>query len=440
MKFYVETFGCQMNVADSQEMGRRLAARGLAPTETAADADVILVNTCTVRDHAEHKALSYLGRLTPWKSQDPSRCVILAGCAAERLQGTIRRRFPHVSVVVGAKSIDRFDELIDAALPALAFDGDGETLDAWGWMKGAAETPSSVTAHVTLMRGCNFSCSYCVVPQVRGREKYRPAASLLAEVREKAARGQPEILLLGQTVNSYRPAGPNPGPDGREVRDFADLLRAVAAEPGVRRIRFMSPHPHHVDDRFIAAVAETPAVCPHVHLPAQSGSDRLLPLMRRNYSRRDYVEKAARLRRAVPGLSLTTDLIVGFPGETEADFAETLSLVREVDFEGAYTFKYSPRPGTSSATLPDDVSTEVKEERLARLREWTDRLAEQKTAAQVGARTEALIEARRGKALEARTPHGRKIFLEGADAPAGALVPCRVDRADGKTLYGSPCP
>lgn len=439
MKFYVETFGCQMNVADSQEMSRRLRSRGFRPTDRPAEADLVLVNTCTVRDHAEHRALSYLGRLTPWKSQDPSRCVVLAGCAAERLQGTIRRRFPHVSVVVGAKSIERFDELLDEALPALRFDGARESLDAWGWLPGAPdEPPDGVTAHVTLMRGCNFSCSYCIVPQVRGRERYRPAASVLAEVREKAARGQPEILLLGQTVNSYRPEGPNPGPDGREIVDFADLLRAVAAEPGVRRVRYMSPHPHHVDDRMIAALGDTPAVAPHLHLPVQSGSDAVLSRMRRNYTRAGYLEKVAALRRAVPDLALTTDFIVGFPGESDRDFEDTLELARAAGFDGAFTFKYSPRPGTSSAALADDVPAALKEERLARLKALTDGLSERRASSLVGRTVEALIERVGPDRAEGRTAHNRVVFLPGVAAAPGTVLRCRVESAVGKTLYGKP--
>ncbi len=445
MKFYVETFGCQMNVADSQEMGRRLRGRGFSPTAVAAEADVILVNTCTVRQHAEHKALSYLGRLAGWKTSSVKRCLILAGCAAERIKDTVQRRFPQVSVVVGAKSIAQFDEILDAALPDLGYDAPRESLDAWGWMEGADEAhpDDSVTAFVTLMRGCNFSCSYCIVPAVRGRESYRPAAGLLAEVSAKALRGQSEVLLLGQTVNSYRPALPNPAPGGRDVADFADLLRAVGNLPGVRRVRFMSPHPFYVNDRFIAALAETPTICPHLHLPVQSGSDAVLGRMRRNYSRGEYLAKAAALRRAVPGMSLTTDFIVGFPGETEADFAETLSLSREADFDGAYCFKYSPRPGTGAAALPDDVSTEVKEERLARLLEETEARSRLKAQSLVGTVHEVLIEAVRTEGgiyrLEGRTAHNRKLFVEGAVPAPGTYIRARVSAADGKTLLGTPC-
>jgi tRNA-2-methylthio-N6-dimethylallyladenosine synthase len=442
MKFYVETFGCQMNLADSLEMGRRLKARGLKKTDDASEAHVILVNTCTVRQHAEDKALSYLGRLVPWKQGSLDRCLILAGCAAERLQSTIQRRFPHINVVVGAKSIAQFDELLDASLPR-TFDGSQETMDAWGWMEGAHDIPTSegATTHVTIMRGCNFSCSYCIVPSVRGREMYRPAASILSEVEAKAQQGQSEIILLGQTVNSYRPPMPNPGRSGHDVQDFADLLRAVAGVTGVRRIRYMSPHPHYVTPRFIDALAETAAVCPHLHLPVQSGSDLLLQRMRRNYTRGQYLEKVAALRQAVPGLALTTDFIVGYPGETDADFNATLRLAEEADFDGAYTFKYSPRPGTSSAEAPDDVPLAVKEDRLARLQAVTDALSRKKAAAAVGTDVDVLVEALRttveGEIREGRTATNRIIFVDHSSAAPGTYLRARVHRADGKTLYGT---
>jgi tRNA-2-methylthio-N6-dimethylallyladenosine synthase len=334
LKFFVETFGCQMNVADSQEMGRHLVARGFSPTTDVQEADCVLVNTCTVREHAEHKALSYLGRLADWHEADRRRIVVVAGCAAERLGEKISRRFPHVSLVVGAKSIDRFEELLEKEHPHLAFDGAREDRDAWsGETSITSLLPSeTATAYVTIMRGCNYACSYCVVPSVRGREIYRPAKSILSEIRQKAALGLQEVMLLGQTVNSYRP-------DGGNVRDFGGLLTAVNAVPGVRRIRFMSPHPFYLNEEFARTMAACENVCRHMHLPSQSGSDAVLKRMRRNYTRAEYVEKAGFLRRHVPGIAVTTDFIVGFPGETEADFQETLSLLVEADFDAAYVFK-----------------------------------------------------------------------------------------------------
>lgn len=440
MRFYVETFGCQMNVADSQEMSRRLVARGLTATADPLEADVFLLNTCTVREHAEHRALSLLGRLKEWKTAN--RYLIFAGCAAERIGEDVRRRFPQVTVVAGAKSLDRFEEILDRALPEIGFDDAQERADAWGWLDTAAQVlpAEGVTGHVTIMRGCNFSCSYCIVPAVRGREVYRPALSILAEVAAKAARGQSEIMLLGQTVNSYRPAQPNPGPDGAPIVDFADLLRAVDRVPGVRRIRFMSPHPFYATDRFVQALADCRNIAPHLHLPSQSGSDAVLSRMKRNYTRAGYLALLGKLRRAMPDLSITTDIIVGFPGETEADFDATLSFVEEAAFDGAYSFKYSPRPGTASAALPDDVSTETKEERLARLLALTESLSLKKVRSlEQEILVEACAEGDNGPRLEGRTADARKIFVDGAAAtPAGRYIRARVDSADGRTLYGTP--
>lgn len=444
MRFYVETFGCQMNVADSLEMGRRLRARGYRATKNLELADIVLVNSCTVRDHAEHKALSFLGRLADWRKASKNRLLIFAGCAAERLKDRLAHRFPQVDLVAGAKSIGEFDRLLEERLPPVSFDGKQEWVDAWGWAPGLGEMGlpgEGATAFVSIMRGCNYACTYCVVPAVRGRELYRPAASLLAEVVERAAKGQREILLLGQTVNSYRPAGPNPGPEGQEIRDFSDLLGMVDAVPDVSRIRFMSPHPFYVDERFAETMGRSRRVAPHIHLPVQSGSDAVLARMRRNYTRGEFVRKVDLLRRHISGLAITTDFIVGFPGETEEDFQATLRLGREADLDGAYTFKYSPRPGTVSAQGADDVPDPVKEERLALLMEETDSRSRKKLAALVGKRQEVLVESVRaegeGFELEGRTAHARKMFVKSQQKHGvGELVSVLVERADGKTLHG----
>ncbi|MBP9127581.1 MAG: MiaB/RimO family radical SAM methylthiotransferase [Elusimicrobia bacterium] len=481
MRFYVETFGCQMNVADSLEMARRLRARGYRATPDMDRADVVLVNTCTVRDHAEHKALSFLGRLADWKELVPGRRIVFAGCAAERLKDQLQRRFPQVDAVVGAKSISDFDRLLDeqgtvplfdgnvvAQVPhpplrgtfpqegkennlldergtVPLFDGKKEWTDAWGWSAGLGPSGlpgEGATAYITIMRGCNFGCTYCVVPSVRGRELYRPALSILDEAAERVANGQREVLLLGQTVNSYRPVGSNPGRDGKDIRHFSDLLEAVSALPGIERVRYMSPHPHYIDELFAERLGRLPQVPPHIHLPVQSGSDAVLSRMRRNYTRDDFCRKLDLLRRHVPGLAVTTDFIVGFPGETDDDFEASLRLGREADLDGAYIFKYSPRPGTASAQGPDDVSDALKEERLARLMAETDSRSRAKMAAWVGQTQTILVEAVRpegdGFELEGRTAHCRKMYVSSRrSAAVGATLEARVDRADGKTLYGT---
>lgn len=441
MKFFVETFGCQMNAADSQEMGRHLLARGFSPTDRAAEADCILVNTCTVRQHAEDKALSYLGRLADWRKADKRRLLVVAGCAAERLGEKLKSRFPQVDLVVGAKSIDRFQDLLEKEFPHLAFDAAREERDAWnGDMRIDALLPHEKTsAFVTIMRGCNFNCSYCIVPAVRGREIYRPAKSILSEVRQKAALGVKEIMLLGQTVNSYRPDLPNPGAGGVDVADFGDLLRAVNAVPGIHRIRFMSPHPHYLNQKFAADMAESKKVCRHMHLPVQSGSDAMLKRMRRNYTRAEYLQRTAMLRRAMPDISITTDFIVGFPGETEEDFKLTLSLAVEAGLDGAFIFKYSPRPGTASADQADDVSQEEKESRHARLSEVTESLSSDKVPSYIGTRAEVLVESIEDGQGVGRLEKSRKVFFPAAPGTApGDLVMVDITGATRRSLSGRP--
>ncbi len=380
--FYVETFGCQMNVADSEEMSAELLRRGFAPTSDKEDADVVLLNTCTVRQHAEQRALSFIGRLKDWKSKRPGRAVIVAGCAAERLKKNLKTRFPQVDLVAGAKSIEQFPDLLESFFAARPSAPEAQKSPRYDWFKESesafgqgdlrSEGPPMVlghpedTAFVTIMRGCNYSCSYCIVPAVRGREIYRPADTIVSEVRRKAEAGARKLMLLGQTVNSYWHRKES-ADGGTEMIDFAALLRRVSQIPGIEEIRFMSPHPHYMSEALVRTLGEIPQISNEIHLPVQSGSNPILAAMKRNYSREEYAAIAKNLREAVPNLALSTDFIVGFPGETEDDFAETLSLAEEINFSMAYCFKYSPRAGTESAKRPDDVPEELKEARLARL-------------------------------------------------------------------------
>ena len=389
MRLHVITLGCQMSVADGGELAQPILARGFRSVASADDADAIVVNTCTIRQHAEDKALSLIGRLKTWKDADPERVLIVAGCAAERLGDRLSERFPHVDLVVGAKSIEDYPRIVESAL-AGRFDHLAET-------RGAFEPPqapdmpfgwsSPVVASVTVMRGCNYSCAYCIVPSVRGRESYRPAQAVLAEVRAKAAAGAREMLLLGQTVNSWHARSA----DGRELR-FPDLLRAVAAVPGVLRVRFESPHPHFLDDALIDAMASVPQSCEHLHLPLQSGCDRLLSMTRRGYTAESFFDKVARLRAALPSIEVSTDIIVGLPSETDDDFALTLEAVRRLRPASAYNFKYSPREGTQSAGWPDDVPPQVKEDRLARLNALCDGFNEDAMRARLGRTVRVLDE------------------------------------------------
>jgi tRNA-2-methylthio-N6-dimethylallyladenosine synthase len=418
MKYYVRTYGCQMNVADSNEMGRHLQARGLVSTDDPEDASVLLVNTCTVRQHAEDRAFSELGRLKQWKARKPGRKIVVTGCAAERTKEHLEGRFPYVDLVVGAKSIQDFGSIVDQLLDRRPTDDD---LDY-----AIPATGDRVSAFVTIMRGCNYSCTYCIVPAVRGREVYHPLDQILGEVRDRVQEGAREITLVGQTVNSYH----RDGGRGRET-DFADLLRAVAGVDGVERIRFISPHPYFMTDRVIAAMAELPQVCESVHLPVQSGSDRILKKMLRTYTRAQYLDLAARMRHAMPGMTISTDVIVGFPGETESEFQETLSLIDEAEFDWGFIFKYSTRQGTAAAEW-EAFPSQLVEDRHVECLERMDRMALRKRLALVGTTPEVLAE----DDNFGRTRSNFKVRIEGDVAP-GETVSVHIQNADRPTLEGT---
>lgn len=404
-----------MSFADGAEMARPLAARGFGPAQGLDDADALILNTCTVRQHAEDKALSQLGRLKPWKEARPERLLIVAGCAAERLGDWLIERFPHVDLVVGAKSIEQYPEVLERAL-SQRFDWARENAGAW---EHAVPATSGAGAFVTVMRGCNYSCSYCIVPAVRGRELYRPFETVLAEVRARAAEGAREVTLLGQTVNSWR--------DG-QGRDFADLLRAAHATGAVGRLRFTSPHPFFLSERVMAAMAESPTVAPHLHLPAQSGSDRLLRLMRRNYTAAEFLKKAERLRALIPDLALTSDFIVGFPGETEEDFRATLELAAAADLDSAYCFAFSPRGGTEAAGFGDTVPEGLKQARLRRLLDAVESNMARKLDAMLGKTVRVLLETE----TDGRTQYHYRARLDAPGVPGtfvDAVVTGRTDTA-----------
>jgi tRNA-2-methylthio-N6-dimethylallyladenosine synthase len=416
MKYYVRTYGCQMNVADSNEMGRHLEARGIAPTEDPDEASVMVVNTCTVRQHAEDRAFSEIGRLKRWKTARPGRKLVITGCAAERTKEEIEGRFPHIDLVAGAKSIEDFSVLVDGLLARLPTD---DALDY------AAPAGEKVSAFVTTMRGCNYSCTYCIVPYVRGREIYHPMERILGEVRDRVAEGAREITLLGQTVNSYH----RDGARGRGT-DFADLLEAVGAVDGVERVRFISPHPYYMTPRVIDAMATCPEVCESLHLPVQSGSDPILKRMLRNYTRDQYLTLVGDLRRAMPGMTIGTDIIVGFPGETDRDFRETLSLVQEARFDWGFIFKYSSREGTPAAAW-ESHPRELIEERHQECLALMDRMAAEKRQAMIARIEEVLIEDEEC----GRTRTNYRVRVEGS-IRAGETVPVRIAAASHATLEG----
>jgi tRNA-2-methylthio-N6-dimethylallyladenosine synthase len=413
MKFFVRTYGCQMNVADSNEMSRHLNARGLVQTEDPDEASVILVNTCTVRQHAEDRAFSEIGRLKKWKAKTPGRKVVVTGCAAERTKEYLEDRFPFLDLVVGAKSIEDFSRMADRLLDRRDTD---EELDY-----ANPSVDDKVAAFVTIMRGCNYSCTYCIVPYVRGREIYHSMEQILGEAGDRVREGAREITLLGQTVNSYR----------HGVHRFADLLEAVAAVDGVDRVRFISPHPYYMTDRVIETMATVTQVCESLHLPVQSGSNVMLKAMARNYTREQYVAQVHKMRQAMPDMTLSTDIIVGFPGETEEDFQQTLSLIEELQFDWGFIFKYSTREGTPAASL-ECHPEELIEERHRRCLELMDRIALAKRFRLVGTTHDILVE----EDNFGRTRTNYKVHINGPVIKAGDVVRVRIVNAQRATLEG----
>src|SRR5829696_39260 len=425
---YIETYGCQMNVSDSELMFGRLAEFGYTPVDTPDGADVILVNTCAIRDHAEQRVIGRLGELKRYMKADSVMGV--TGCMAQRLGPVLLEKAKHVSLVIGPDGYRALPQLVDGARRgekaiATTFDLEEHYEDF---------TPrrfDRVKAWIPVQRGCDYRCTYCIVPTTRGSERSRRLDDVVREVEAVVAEGMSEVVLLGQTVNSYT--------DGRH--DFADLLRRVGSVPGVRRVRFTSPHPNDFSERVVAAMAEVPTVCEHVHLPMQSGSTRTLKRMLRRYTREGYLECVRRLRDAIPGLAVTTDVIVGFPGETEADFEETLSAVREVGFHDAFTFKFSPREGTPATRLPasETVPDEVASERLERLIATVRGAARERNLTLLGTRHEVLVEkeARRGGLLQARTRDFKTVLVPGDERLIGRYLTVELTGTTGSTFTGA---
>ena len=424
---YIETYGCQMNVSDSELMFGVLGREGYVRTEDPAAADVLLVNTCAVRDHAEQRVLGRMGELKRYKR--PGDVMGVVGCMAQRLGPKLLERVPQVDLVIGPDGYRALPELI-----ARAREGQRATEVTFKQWEHYEDVPPArdnpTSAFVTVQRGCDYRCTFCIVPMTRGPERSRKLADVVSEVARLADGGTSEVTLLGQTVNSYH--------DGEH--DFADLLRAVGAVDGVRRLRFTSPYPTDFTPQVLAAMAETPAVCEYVHLPVQSGSSRTLKRMLRRYDRQQYLDVVAALRAAMPGLTLSTDIIVGFPGESEDDFQETLSLVEQVAFDDAYTFKYSVREGTPAVKIKDHVPEELKTERIGRLIEVVRRVAKRKNMGLVGTTHEVLVEgpAKRGDLLQARTRTNKIALLEGPADWIGTYRRVRFTGTTGSTFTAWP--
>src|SRR5579871_224842 len=401
-RFYVRTYGCQMNEHDSERIAGLLAAEGMEPTDDLAAADVVVLNTCCIRENADNKLYGHLGDLKALKEQRPGLQIAVGGCLAQKDRELVRERAPHVDVVFGTHNLAHAPQLLDRA----ALEGPiVEILEEHDAYPSAlpARRELDHAAWVTIQIGCDNTCAFCIVPSVRGKEVSRRMGDVVHEVEELTRDGVVEITLLGQNVNSY---GRDLGA-GQYRPQFADLLRTLDAVPGIERIRFTSPHPKDLRPETIAAMADCAHVCEHLHLPLQSGSDRTLARMHRGYTAERYLERLAAARAAIPDLAVTTDIIVGFPGETEADFERTLEVVAEAEYDSAYTFIYSPRPGTEAAARelefvdPDEVA-----DRFARLKVVVDRSSLAKHRARIGHTEEAVVEGesrRSARELKART-------------------------------------
>jgi tRNA-2-methylthio-N6-dimethylallyladenosine synthase len=425
----VTTFGCQMNAHDSERIKGMLESLGLGEAVSQEEADVLVFNTCTIREKPDQRFAAHLAQAAALKQREPEKVIAVGGCYAEAQRERLFELYPYVDVAFGPGSIPHLADWIGAG-------GEGVGRGAFGLeeRRFAGELPMrrerAFQAWVQISMGCNSKCAYCIVPSVRGREQSRRPGEIVAEVTGLARDGVREITLLGQNVNSY----------GRDVgSSFDELLRACDAVEGIERIRFTSPHPKDFRAPVIAAMAECEAVCEHAHLPLQSGSTRILKAMRRTYSRERYLRLVGELRAAIPDLALTTDLIVGFPGETEDDFRATLEVVEEVGFDGAFTFVFSPRRGTEAATMPDQVPDEVKAERIERLIELCQRVALERNQTRVGRVEQVLVEgpSRTDAALlRGRTRRNTTVNFVG-DAAAGDLVDARVEGATSTTLRGA---
>lgn len=434
-RYYIKTFGCQMNEYDSARMADVLSAnQRFTPTEDPDQADVLIVNTCSVREKAEEKVYSLLGEWRRLKVARPHVIIGVGGCVASQEAGAILERAPCVDLVFGPQTLHRLTEMIaelqttgravvDVSFPQI------EKFDAL-----PAPRAEGASAFVSVMEGCSKYCSFCIVPYTRGEEVSRSFESVLAEVRELAAQGVREVTLLGQNVNAYRGSMQ----DGVQV-DLATLIHHVAAVPGVERIRFTSSHPNELDDSLIEAYANVRSLASHLHLAVQSGSDRILALMKRGYTTLQFKERIRQLRAARPGLSVSSDFIVGFPGETERDFAATLKLVADVNFDQSFSFMYSRRPGTPAASLPDEVADEVKRERLAALQSQLERQAQALSAQMVGTRQRVLVaraSKRNPRELAGRTENNRWVNFPGPPSLIQRFVEVDITAARPHSLRG----
>ncbi len=442
-QFHIRTFGCQMNQHDAQKMANLLHHAGLRPTERAESADVVVIHTCSIREKAEHRLYTELGILLARKREEPGLVIGVGGCVAQQEGDALMRRFPRLDFVFGPQNLVHLPAMVRAArdrerVLRVDYDDDAEARFALPGRHPAYGSPTPGRAFVTVMEGCDLFCSYCVVPRTRGREVSRPSAQILAEVRALAREGTSEITLLGQTVNAY--GRPRPGRVDGEIA-FADLIRRVADVPGIRRIRFTSPHPSFVTPDLIRAFADVPSLCPHLHLPVQSGSTRVLAEMNRRYDRESYCDVIARVREARPGIAITTDLIVGYPTETAEDFEETLRLMEELRFADSYSFKYSERPGTPAERRGlGELADSVAQARLEAVQDLQHELTLEAHRRRVGQRVEVLVEgaSRHGEGqLTGRCPEHRVVnFRASEPLELGSYASVEIQACTPHSLLG----
>ena len=430
-KYHIATYGCQMNAHESEKIAGVLEAMGLVRTGEAAQADVIVLNTCTIRESAEQRIIGHIGTLKKLKQRNPNLRIAVVGCLTQDIAAAqrLRRTFPFLDVILGTQDVHRLEEALNQA-GAVTEHVDRRLLnDAVDKRDDISMARAAgPSAQVNIMYGCDNYCSYCIVPHVRGPERSRSAASILGELKELECKGYREVQLLGQNVNSYR-----------DDVDFTGLLEQVLQETSFARIRFMTSHPKDLSDRLIQLIGTEKRLCSHVHLPLQSGSDNVLARMNRGYTWEEYLTLTERLRSGVPDVSLTTDLIVGFPGETDADFTCTLEAVDAVQFQAAYTFVYSARQGTPAAAMDDQVPREVKKDRIVQLIERQNSITRALNEAQVGRLEEVLVsgKASRGNGdMTGRTDAGRTVNFAGSTNLVGQIVPIRITEAKSTTLYG----
>ncbi|MDS1030759.1 tRNA (N6-isopentenyl adenosine(37)-C2)-methylthiotransferase MiaB [Bacillota bacterium LX-D] len=432
--YHIEVWGCQMNEHDAEVLGGILEQIGYQKTENIEKADLIILYTCCVREKAEQKVFARLGNLKKYKYQNPNMLIAVGGCMAQQPEmGTlIKRRAPHIDIVFGTHNIHRLPELLKEAVDS------GTTLiEVWDKEQGIIENlPSKradqLKAYVTIMYGCNNFCSYCIVPYVRGRERSREPQEIIKEIKDLAEQGFKEVILLGQNVNSY-------GKDLKEAIDFADLLMEIDKLSGLERIRYMTSHPRDFTAKLVTTIKNSLKVCEHFHLPIQAGSNEILKRMHRGYTKEKYLELVSKIRQQIPQAVITTDIIVGFPGETEEDFNETLDVIRKARFDQAYTFIYSPRKGTPAADLPNQISSEVKKERFQRLLDLQNEISWEINQQMLGKIENVLVEGTSktdSSKLSGRTRGNKIVIMEGREDFIGKIVDVEITEAQTWSLLG----